>query len=288
MLIIKQMAFGWVLLFLAVLTVAQRPVWRAGVPEIVISSMATTVTISGNIAQSLVEIHFSNPSSRQGEGNLTFPLPDGVSVNRYALDINGLFREAVPVPKDKGTQVFEALETIRVDPGLLQKAADSNSFQTRVFPIPAGGSRKILIGYQEELTMNDEGSLGYHLLSSYDSKLGSYSLQVVIKGDAKDVPQLKENGKNSTLKFDSGGYVYNFSASDYQPSKDLSVTLPNKGTLTGLLTSPDIEDSAFFYTYLDARSLVSSLVPAKLTKARKTLGIVWDSSLSSLQRNFDK
>lgn len=77
-------------------------------------------------------------------------------MDHYALDINGVFRDAVPVDKNKGTQVFEALETVRVDPGILQKTEEGNSFKTRVFPIPAGGSRKILIGYQEELDLNEK------------------------------------------------------------------------------------------------------------------------------------
>jgi hypothetical protein len=127
---------------------AQQPTWSPATPEIVVSYMKTDVSVVSNLAKTTVEIHFKNQGWRQGEGELTLPLPQGVSVSRYALDINGHFREAVPVPKDKGTQVFEALETIRVDPGLIQKTEEGNSFKTRVFPIFGGGVRKILIGFE--------------------------------------------------------------------------------------------------------------------------------------------
>jgi hypothetical protein len=97
---------AWVLIALSTVVLAQQPMWSPGAPEIVVCNIKTDVNIVSNLAKTTVEIHFKNQGSRQGEGELTLPLPQGVSVSRYALDINGDFREAVPIPKDKGTQVF--------------------------------------------------------------------------------------------------------------------------------------------------------------------------------------
>ncbi|MCX8483171.1 MAG: VIT domain-containing protein, partial [Crocinitomicaceae bacterium] len=81
------------------------------------SQLKVNVKVVGNIAYTTTEMHFFNGTNRQMEAELLFPLPEGVSVSRYAIDINGKMREAVPVDKNKGKQVFEAVEHRRVDPG---------------------------------------------------------------------------------------------------------------------------------------------------------------------------
>src|SRR5580693_5746415 len=79
------------------------------------------VAVYGNISRTTWQMTFYNSTARILEGTLTFPLKDGVSVSRYALDINGKMREAVPVDRGKGTVTFESVERRRIDPGLLEK-----------------------------------------------------------------------------------------------------------------------------------------------------------------------
>src|ERR1700754_1540568 len=68
------------------------------------------VAVYGNISRTTWQMTFYNTTSRILEGTLVFPLKDGISVSRYALDINGKMREAVPVDRGKGTVTFEAIE----------------------------------------------------------------------------------------------------------------------------------------------------------------------------------
>ena len=60
-------------------------------------------------------------------------------------------REAVPVDKARGQAVFEDITRGQVDPGLLQ-VTQGNNFKLRVYPIPAQGTRQVLIRYAETLT----------------------------------------------------------------------------------------------------------------------------------------
>ena len=108
--------------------------------KVKMSQMLVNVKVVGNIAYTTAEMHFFNSGSRQMEAELLFPLPEGVSVSRYAIDINGKMREAVPVNKNKGKQVFEAIENRRVDPGLLEKV-DGNNFKTRIYPLLPNAER---------------------------------------------------------------------------------------------------------------------------------------------------
>ena len=65
------------------------------------NKLIVNVNVVGNIAYTTAEMHFFNSGNRQMEAELIFPLPENVSVSRYAIDINGKLREAVPVNKNK-------------------------------------------------------------------------------------------------------------------------------------------------------------------------------------------
>jgi hypothetical protein len=93
-----------VLLTLTIVFLAfgQTPNFTSSNPNVRISLMAYTVNITSNRASVNCEIHFKNDGQREAEGELTLPLPEGVSVSRYYLDINGVMRGAVPVNKNKG------------------------------------------------------------------------------------------------------------------------------------------------------------------------------------------
>src|ERR1700761_3935995 len=111
-----------------------------------LQQLKINISVCGTVATTTWQMVFKNNTNRILEGNLSFPVKEGVSVSRYALDVNGKMREAVPVDKSKGTAVFETLERRRIDPGLLEKAA-GNIFRTRVYPINAYSTRTVIIGY---------------------------------------------------------------------------------------------------------------------------------------------
>jgi len=99
-----------------------------------LQALKIVIKVCGTVARTTWQMTFKNTTSKVLEGTLNFPLKDGMSVSRYALDINGKMREAVPVDRGKGTEVFETIERRRVDPGLLEKV-DGNTFRTRIYPI---------------------------------------------------------------------------------------------------------------------------------------------------------
>ncbi|SMR69085.1 MULTISPECIES: VIT domain-containing protein [Stenotrophomonas] len=112
--------------------------------------------VQAGIAQTRITLEFHNPNQRVLEGELQFPLGDGQQITGFALDINGELREAVPVPKDRGRQVFEEIARRGVDPGLLEQTA-GNQFRLRVYPLPAGGSRRVQLVVREPLGYAGQG-----------------------------------------------------------------------------------------------------------------------------------
>jgi len=158
------------------------------------------VAVYGNISRTTWQMTFYNSTSRILEGTLLFPLKDGVSVSRYALDINGKMREAVPVDRGKGTAVFEAVERRRIDPGLLEKV-EGNTFRTRIYPINPGSTRTVIIGYEEEIPLAGEGNLKFTLPLNIKDTVAKFSLNASVIQSAEapvsDGEDLKfDNHKN--------------------------------------------------------------------------------------------
>ena len=136
--------------------------------------------VAGGLAQTRVEMVFFNPNGRVLEGELQFPLLDGQAITGFALDIDGRLRDAVPVEKARGQAVFEDITRVRVDPGLLQ-ATQGNNFKLRVYPLPAGGTRTVVVRYSESLPMA-EARRAYRLPLDYAAELESFSLDMRVAG----------------------------------------------------------------------------------------------------------
>lgn len=120
-----------------------------------VQALAVEVAIAGLIARTTLRMTFFNPHERDLEGELTFPLPEGAALSSYALDIGGELVEAALVEKEKARVVFEAEVRKNVDPGLIEKIA-GNQFRTRIWPLPAGGTRTIQVSYVSSLSSSAE------------------------------------------------------------------------------------------------------------------------------------
>lgn len=273
---------------LCVVVYAQSPqltVIGADSLQVRMSRMIVDVKIVGNIAYTTSEMHFTNKSNRQMEAELLFPLPQGVSVSRYAIDINGQLREAVPVDKSKGKQVFEAIEHRRVDPGLLEKV-EGNNFKTRIYPIMPNRKRVVVIGYEQELSGSDANNLIYHMVSKYHATLDQFDLIIRVVGAALQ-PTIIENGAQRTLtelqqaNEWTHSYQTRISKTHYRPDELLTVTIPTGQETQSVLTQ-SVNGQHYFY--------VNLFVPVQKSQRQKpaSIGLVWDVSLSCRKRDFAK
>lgn len=246
--------------------------------EVYLQSLDIQVDVIGNVASTKFTMVFKNRTSKILEGELLFPMPDGVTVSSYALDINGRMRDAVPVEKAKATQVFEEIEQRRVDPGLLERV-EGNNFRTRIYPIPSNGTRTITIGYEQELTI-ENGMLKYRLPMDYKEAIEKFSLKATVL-QSKEKPVV--NSKSDELKFDSQGtnYVASFTRNNYKPSNSLEFSLPVPKDVPQVVMQ---SASGSYY-------FVASCMPKVDTRNKvweNNIGIIWDASLSGLQKNKEK
>lgn len=249
-------------------------------PNVYLSKLSIDVKVIGTIATTTMEMTFSNKNNRLLEGELIFPLPAGVSVSRYALDLNGRMREAVPVEKEKATQVFEEIERRRVDPGLLERV-EGNNFRTRIYPIPANGSRTVLIAYEEELTLSDKHALRYHLPMDYKRPIDQFSLDIAVVQQALQPELEEEPGNELRFKAWNNNYTASLSKQHFQPTHPLTVSIPQSDDNARLM----MQESGGNYYFL-----VNSF-PQQASRPKAHVGettLIWDASLSGLGRDIQK
>jgi hypothetical protein len=279
--------FVFILFFIASLSQAQSPqltVKGNDSIQVKMSQLLVNVKIVGNIAYTTAEMHFFNKSTRQMEAELLFPLPEGVSVSRYAIDINGKMREAVPVNKNKGKQVFEAVEHRRVDPGLLEKV-EGNNFKTRIYPILPNGERIVLIGYEQELSSYDKNNLAYQLMSKYAQKLDVFEININVLGTTSNPIVMNGDQASSMEKTIESTWNQSYTTSikklNYQPSEKLLIKIPIQQEIPSVVMQ-SVDDQHFFY----ANTVIESNKIRK--KSPNSIGMIWDVSLSCKNRDLKK
>ncbi len=124
----------------------------AGQQPIRLAHAGVDVYAEGSLVHVVVDLTLSNPNARMLEGELQFPLHAGQTVTGFALDMSdGSMRAAVPVTKARGRRGFEEVVRRGVDPALLEQTAGEN-FRLRVYPLRAGGTRRVTIAITEWLT----------------------------------------------------------------------------------------------------------------------------------------
>jgi hypothetical protein len=164
-----------------------------------VQRVAIEARIVGALAETTMTMTFGNPHSRVLAGDLYVPLPAGATVSGYALDVAGQLVDGVIVKKEEARRIFEKEVRKGVDPGLVEWTR-GNVFTTRVFPIPANGSRTVRLRWVAPLETDSSGTF-YPLPLAFADKLseGKVRIEVVRPGEA---PRIEGTGPLA-LKFDS-------------------------------------------------------------------------------------
>jgi tetratricopeptide (TPR) repeat protein len=244
--------------------------------------------VLGNVAHTRIEMVFYNPNTRVLEGELQFPLSDGETVTGFALDINGELRPAVPVDKAKGQQVFEELSRARIDPALLEKTQGDN-YKLRIYPLPANGSRRVVLELDQVLTATRNGS-SYRLPLQFAEKINQLNVSVNNAAIPTELSQLAVSArlgaeriavKYNNLDVGHSGSLVSFSRKNYLGHAALNVDYQTSDRTTSVVETR--ADQTYFY----AEVTVPRGKPA-IRIAPKKLGIVWDASGSGVARDHGR
>jgi hypothetical protein len=120
-----------------------------------LTSLAAQVVVEDPLAFTELHLVFRNPEDRVREGRFRITLPSGAVISRFAMKIDGRLQEGEVVELQAARQAYEDFLHRRQDPALLESEA-GNEFSARVFPIPARGSKELIVSYSQELVRSDE------------------------------------------------------------------------------------------------------------------------------------
>jgi len=238
------------------------------------------VAIYGNVSRTTWQMTFYNTTSRILEGNLVFPLKDGVNVSLYALDINGKMREAVPVDRGKGAVVFESIERRRIDPGLLEKV-EGNTFRTRIYPINPHSTRTVIIGYEEEIPVADNGNLKFTLPLNMNDTVQDFSLNASVIQNASAPEPDKGNGENLQFDQHQNTFTASIKKNNYLPNHPVSFSIPKPPDASEVMIQQMGNKYYYFINTALRVKKIDKLPPHKI-------GILWDASLSAAGRDTKK
>ena len=106
-----------------------------------------------------MEQEFLNEHDWEVEGTYIFPIPDGASISKFVIWVDGQAIEGKILPADEARQIYEEIVRQRRDPALLEYIG-TGAVQARIYPIPPGGSRIIELEYSQVLR-EDNGLVKY-------------------------------------------------------------------------------------------------------------------------------
>ena len=242
---------------------------------VVVQSATITTEVTGRIAVTTFDLVFFNPNGRVLEGTFEFPLLDGQSVVRFALDVNGRLREAVPVEKDRGRVVFEEIERRGVDPGLLEQTA-GNNYRARIYPIPARGSRRVVIAYQEDV-VRGSGEPTYRLNLDFEQPLQHFRLAATVFTEGGSPAEARTTLPLELPAWRDGKFL-EIARDNFAARGLLELRLP-KTERPNVLTER-FGDKEYFY----AEVPIGAAAPL-VRKAPHVVGLLWDSSGSGRDRD---
>ena len=237
------------------------------------------VKVVANLAITTISMNFHNDLDRVLEGRLNFPLGEGQTVSRFAMTVNGKLREGVVVEKAKGRQVFETIVRQGIDPGLLEWTK-GNVFKARVYPIPAKGDKKIVIAYEQELKDAGKGFL-YSLPLNFQAKVERFHLRAeVFKQEV--APDLGSN-ELANLRFEkwNESFLAETKKENYLPNQSLAFLLPKQADRQRIFVEEQDGETYFYLT-------MNPKVIRKEKTLPKKVGLVWDASASSRNRDLEK
>ncbi|CAN7173325.1 tetratricopeptide repeat protein [Acidovorax sp. LjRoot118] len=238
-------------------------------------------TIVGRTAATRIELELFNPNGRQLEAQLQFPLAEGQSVTGFALDIDGELRPAVPVEKAKGRQVFEDITRARVDPALLESVG-GNHHRLRVYPLPAQGSRRVVLELSEVLP--NAAAPVWRLPVGLQAPATRLDVSVRVAGVAPGGVSAQLGTLRMPARAEGADTHIALVGAQHSRGEELRVELPAQASTwfsrpQPLVTTQRFEGASYFYAE----------VPVAARSAERArperVGLVWDASGSGAARD---
>ncbi|UQN08759.1 VIT domain-containing protein [Deinococcus sp. QL22] len=236
-----------------------------------LQAVNVTVELTSGFARTTYEFAFHNPNARILEGNLEFPLLEGQVITGFALDLNGTWRDAVPVEKALGQQVFEDVTRAQVDPALLE-VTRGNNYRVRVYPLAPRGNRRVRLEVTEPLRADGTLRLPLQFPDRPRLHLAVSSVSQI------SVTSFSGLGPVALTRKPDGSYGAQTIRTKYAGSGHLDIRVPLLSRPQTLIGRQGTDQ--YFLTVLPKPS-AAPVAPRSV----QSVDLIWDSSGSGARRN---
>jgi Ca-activated chloride channel family protein len=169
-----------------------------------------------------VDQTFGNPGGREVEGWYWFTVPERAVVTSFAVETDGSLIEGEVIEKHEAAAQYARAVRNAHEPALLEWI-DGRSYRARIFPVPASGSRRVVLRYLEmvgaragkfEYVYPLRGSVGE------PTTIGEFSLTVDLGEAATGMPL----ATLADAVVEDGGRRVTMRRSGYTPRADFQLT----------------------------------------------------------------
>ena len=141
-----------------------------------IARQSVRAAVREGVSETEVDQTFFNAADRPMEGWYWFTLPDRASVTSFAVETDGVLVDGEFIERQQAAANYARAKSTGHAPAILEWI-DSGTYRARIYPVPAGGSRRIVLRYLE-LTPMVEGRLTYvyPMGSGAPTRIGEFAL----------------------------------------------------------------------------------------------------------------
>jgi Ca-activated chloride channel family protein len=126
-----------------------------------ITQVDARIDLADQIATTTLDIALRNPTNRPLESELLVPVPQGAVLKAFAFEGGNAEATARLLPRDEARRIYDSIVAQTRDPALLEFVGNA-VVKSSVFPVPANGTQKVRVTY-EQLLEADGARLDYVL-----------------------------------------------------------------------------------------------------------------------------
>jgi tetratricopeptide (TPR) repeat protein len=179
----------------------------AAAQKLGIAKQVVRAVVRDGVAETEVDQTFSNPNGQAIEGWYWFTVPTSATISSFVLETNGVLVEGEVVEKHEAAARYQAMVQQAFDPALLEWI-DGRTYRARIFPVPAGGTRRVVVRYTEMLpTVDGKIRYVYPLRSEDPVRFDEFALSVDLgaAGPTMNIATsidavVEENGTKVTMR----------------------------------------------------------------------------------------
>jgi tetratricopeptide (TPR) repeat protein len=194
-----------------------------------ISRQTVHAVLRDGLAETEVDQTFGNPGGRQVEGWYWFTIPERAVVTSFAVETDGVLIEGEVIEKQEAAARYAAAIQAAHEPALLEWI-DGRSYRARIFPVPASGSRRVVLRYMELVTMHGgRFEYVYPMRPSDDARPGAGGGEAATIGELSLTVDLGDAGVGMPLAtlaeavVEEGGRRVTMRRSGFAPRADFQV-----------------------------------------------------------------